>query len=163
MLSTTLKGCHEDSAPTPLHCIWSGQNAFLTVWKCSAKQADDWLASLQIRLWIFAPLTGVQCPNTNALHLIRAKCTPHCPGVLCKTGSQQAHVTSNTPLDICSTYRCAVPQYQCTASGQGKPHSSLPGVALQNRLTAGSCHCKCIFGYLLFLQACSASTPMHCI
>ena len=42
--------------------------------------------------------------------------------------------------------------------GQGRMHSSLPGVALQNRLTASSSRCKYTFGYLLLIQG---AVPQH--
>ena len=48
--------------------------------------------------------------------LVRAKCSHHCPVLLCKTGSEQACVTPNTPKEICSSYICAVLQHQCTAA-----------------------------------------------
>ena len=48
--------------------------------------------------------------------LVKTKCIPHCPVLLCKTGWQHCSVTTKTPLDICSSYRCAVSQYQCTAA-----------------------------------------------
>ena len=46
----------------------------------------------------------------------KAKCIVHCSVLLCKTGSQQACVTANTPMEVCSSYRCAVSQQKCTAA-----------------------------------------------
>jgi len=51
---------------------------------------------------------------------------------LCKTGSQQACDTLNTPMEICSSYRCAMSQQKCTCLG--KMHSPLLSAALQNSL-----------------------------
>ena len=48
--------------------------------------------------------------------LVLAKCIPHCSVVLCKTGSQQACVTATAPMEICSSYRCAVSQLKCSAT-----------------------------------------------
>ena len=44
----------------------------------------------------------------------------------------------------------------------GKLQSPLLGIALQNRLFAGLCHCNDTHGHLLFIQVCSDPTPMHC-
>ena len=57
-------------------------------------------------------VTQHQCTAT----LFRAKCSPHCSVLLCKTGLQQACITAITPMKICSSYRCAVTQHQCTAT-----------------------------------------------
>jgi len=38
-----------------------------------------------------------------------------CLVLLCKTGSQHACATPISPMEICSSYRCAVMQDQCTA------------------------------------------------
>ena len=40
--------------------------------------------------------------------------------------------------------------------------SPLSSSALQNRLSAGLCHCSCTYGDLLFIQVCSDATPKHC-
>ena len=44
------------------------------------------------------------------------KCIPHCPGLLCNTGSQHACVVANTPEKICCSYKCALTRHQCTAA-----------------------------------------------
>ena len=41
-------------------------------------------------------------------------------------------------------------------------HSPLFSSALQNRLTAGLCHCNQAYGELLFIQVCSEPSKMHC-
>ena len=48
--------------------------------------------------------------------LFRAKCSPLCSVLLCKTSSQHACVTAIAPMDIWSSYMCAVTQHQCTAA-----------------------------------------------
>ncbi len=78
---------------------WSEQNAFLIAQSCYAKQADSIAVSHH------------QCTTA----LVKTKCLPHCPELLCKTGRQQA-VIANRPLGICSSYRCAMTQFQCTAA-----------------------------------------------
>ncbi len=93
--------------------------------------------------------------------LVYAKCIPHCSVVLCKTGSQQASVTATAPVGICSSYRCAVTQHQCNTV-IGKTHSPLLSAAVQDRFTAGRCHCNYTFANLLLIQVWSDPTPVHC-
>ena len=50
-------------------------------------------------------MTQFQCTAA----LVRTTCISHCPELLCKTGCQQACVTTNTPLYISSTYRFPCP------------------------------------------------------
>ena len=57
-------------------------------------------------------MTQLQCTAA----LVRAKCIPHCSVLLCKTGSQQACVTAHTPVESCSSNRCAVTQQQRSAA-----------------------------------------------
>ncbi len=47
--------------------------------------------------------------------LFRAKYLVNCSLVLCKTGWQQACVTAVTPVQMYSSYRCAVIQHWFTA------------------------------------------------
>ncbi len=89
-----------------------------------------------------------QLKSTAAL--IKAKCIPHCSVVLCKTGSQQACVTAIAPVEICSSQVCSEPAQMYCSTGLGKIHSPLFSRALQNRLTAGLCHCNSTCGDLLF-------------
>ena len=96
---------------------WSRQNSFPTVRCCSANQADSSLVSLKIHLGRFGLHAGVRWPNTNALqHWSRQNSFPT---VQC-CSANQAHsrhsVTANRPMEICSAYRCAVMQHQCTAA-----------------------------------------------
>ena len=48
------------------------------------------------------------------------------------------------------------------STDQGKLHSPLFSVALQNRLTAGLGHCNYTYRDLLFIQVCSDPTAMQC-
>ena len=75
-------------------------------------------------------------------------------------------VTANTPVDLCSSHRCAVniSPRQCSTV-QGKMQSPLLSAALQTKLTAGLCHCKYTYGYLLLIQVCSehfTKAMQHC-
>ena len=90
-----------------------------------------------------------RCTATVAL----AKCCPHCSVLLCKTGSQQACVTASTPMEICCSYKVCSEQTPMHCNTVfGKMKSTLLSAALQNRLTAGLCHCKYTYGDLLFIQ-----------
>ncbi len=116
---------------------WSGRNAFLIAQSCSAKQADSYVVerpcgvqclitntlqhwSEQNAFLIAQSCYAKQADSIAVSHhqcttaLVKTKCLPHCPELLCKTGRQQA-VIANRPLGICSSYRCAVTQLQCTA------------------------------------------------
>ena len=141
--------------------------------------------------------------------LFRAKCSPHCSVLLCKTGSQQAvchcsctygdvlfiqvcsdpapmrcskvqgklesplfsaamqHrlkirqcVTADTPMELCSSYRCAVTQHQCTAAlfrAKWSPHCSV--LLCKTGSQQGVCHCIYTYGEVVFIQVCSDPAP----
>ena len=73
--------------------------------------------------------------------------SPLSSAAVCKTGCQQACVSSNTPVEICCSYSCAMIQHQCTATHLGKKQSPLSSVAV--------CKTGC-------QQACvSANTPVE--
>ncbi len=94
--------------------------------------------------------------------LVWAKCLCHCSVLLCKTGSQQACVNATTPIEICCSYRCALTRHKIQCStGQGRMQSPLCSAALQNRLTAGLCHCIYTYGDLVFIQLFSEITEMQ--
>ncbi len=62
--------------------------------------------------------------------LVWSNCIPHCSEVLCKTGSQQACVTATAPMEICSSYRCAVSQLKCSATlSSGNTQSAATAIA----------------------------------
>ena len=44
----------------------------------------------------------------HSISLFRARQLPHCSVLLCKTGSQHACVIAVNPMEVCSSYRCAV-------------------------------------------------------
>ena len=71
--------------------------------------------------------------------------------------------TADTPMDICSSYRCAVTQHQCSAAlfrATCNPHCS---VLLCNEGSQQAvCHCSYTCGDLLFIQVCSDPAPMQC-
>ena len=66
-------------------------------------------------------------------------------------------------MEICSLYRCAVAQNQCSATLLlAKCSRPLLSAAVQNRLTAGLFCCRYTYGDLLFIQVCSGPTPVQC-
>ena len=71
--------------------------------------------------------------------------------------------TADTPMDICSSYRCAVTQHQCSAAlfrATCNPHCS---VLLCNEGSQQAvCHCSYTCGDLLFIQVCSDPAQMQC-
>ena len=68
-----------------------------------------------------------------------------------------------TPVEICSSYRCAVMQHQSTAAlVKAEQLLDYSVLLCKNRLTAGLCHCNYTCGDLLFTQLCSDATPKHC-
>ena len=72
-------------------------------------------------------------------------------------------VTANTPLQICSSYRCAVMQHQSTAAlvrAEQLPHCSVLLCKTGSQQALG--HCKYTYADLLFIQVCSDATPKHC-
>ena len=86
-----------------------------------------------------------------------------CSVLLCKTGSQHACPTAITPMETCSTYRCALMHHQSTAALVKAEQLPCCSVLL---CKAGSqqalCHCKYLYGDLLNIQVCSDATPKHC-
>ena len=82
--------------------------------------------------------------------------------MLCKTGSQQACATANTPMRIWTSYRYVVMQHQRTAA-LSKIAPLLFSAALQNRLTAGTVSLQLhLWRFALHTGVCSDATPMLC-
>ncbi len=106
------------SDATPKHCS-TGQGITASPLFSAALQTrfTAGTVSLQIHLWRFALHTGVQGCNTSALqHWSRQNSFPT---VQC-CSANQVHssncVTANTLMEMCSSYRCAVMQHQCSAA-----------------------------------------------
>ena len=113
--------CHHQCTTTLVRTLSEKQNAFLTAFCFSAKQADSIVVSLQRHLWIFANTQVYSVPspmqyNTGQDFVRETKCIPHCLLFLCKTGWQHCSVTAKTPLDILQTHRCTVSHHQCTTT-----------------------------------------------
>jgi len=67
------------------------------------------------------------------------------------------------PMDICSSYMCAVAQDQCTAARfrvKCSPHCSVLLCKIGSHQAV--CHCGSTYGYLLFIHVCSDPGPMQC-
>ena len=75
--------------------------------------------------------------------------------LLCKTGSQHACATAITPMEICSSNRCAVSQHQCTAARFRAKCSPRCSVLLcKTGSQQAVCHYSHTYGDLLFIQVC---------
>ncbi len=96
--------------------------------------------------------------------LFKAKSSPHCSVLLCKTGSQQtvSHC-SYTYGNFCYSYRCAVTQHKWSAAlfrAKCNPHCSV--LLCKTGSQQAVFHCSYTYANLLFVQVCSDATPMHC-
>ena len=131
------------TAITPMK-ICSSYRCAVTQHQCTAtlfraKSSPLLSAALQDRLaaglyhsnYTYEDLLFIQvCSDPKPVQSITvlAKCSPHCLVLLCKTGLQQACITAFTPMKMCSSYRCAVTQHQCTALlffASSSPHCSV--------------------------------------
>ncbi|DBA96398.1 TPA: hypothetical protein ACH3X3_013082 [Trebouxia sp. C0006] len=66
-------------------------------------------------------------------------------------------------MKICSSYRCAVSQHQCTAARFRAEWSPRCSVLLCKTGSQQSvCHCIYTYGDLPFIQVCSDPAPVHC-
>ena len=66
-------------------------------------------------------------------------------------------------MEMCSSYRCAVTQPQCTAAlfrAKCSLHCSV--LLCKTSSQQAVCHCSHNYGDLLFAQVCSDPAPMHC-
>ena len=104
------------------------------------------------------------CSDPAPMHCSPAqgKCIPHCPVLLCKTGSQQACVTAVTPMKICSSYRCAVASTNACSSVQGKLHSRCSVLLCKPGSQQAVCHCSYTYGDLIFIQVSNGPPQMPC-
>ena len=92
-----------------------------------------------------------------------AKCIPHSSELLCKAGSQQACITTMTPMETSCSYRSAVSKQKCAAPllwASCISHCSLVLLCKTGSQQA-LCHCNYTYGDLLFIQVCSEPTEMH--
>ena len=102
-----------------------------------------------------APMQCSICSGQNAI-----------PYVQC-CSAKQAHskqcVSANTPMNICSSYRCALTQHQCNAAllrAKCTPQYSV--LLCQTGSQQALCVCKHSYEDLLFIQVCSDPAPMQC-
>ncbi len=121
--------------------------------------------SLQLDLWRFALHTGWTYGDLLFIQVYSDATPMHCSTgqgkiafpmfsaalqtrLTAGTVSLQLHlwrfalVTAIIPVVICCSHRCAATQEMHCRTGQGKIRSPLFSAALQNRLTAGLCHCN---------------------
>ena len=114
-------------------------------------------------------MTQHQCTAAR----FRAKCSPHCSMLFCKTGSQQAvcHCTYTygdllfiqVCIETCRSYRCAVTHTNCglVALPGAKCSSQFLVLLYKTGSQHALCHCKYTYGGWLFVQVCRDPTPMH--
>ena len=80
-----------------------------------------------------------------------------------KQSYSRQRFTAVTPMETCSSYRCAMTQHQCTAALFRAKCIFHRSVLL---CKAGShqaeCHCSYTHGHLLFIQVCSDPAQMQC-
>ena len=108
---------HVCSEPTEMHCNTGlgkcTSHCSVLLGKTGTQQG---CVSLQSHLWRFDLSTGMQSANRNALQCWSGQM--HFP--LFSAARQNRHtaglcVTAITPVEICSSYMCAVSQQKCTA------------------------------------------------
>ena len=120
--------------------------------------------TLQSHLWSFALHTGVQGASTNAVQpLFRAKCDPIVQCCSAKQAQSRQCVTAVTPMEVCSSYRCAVSQHKCSAAllkAKCNPHCSV--LPCKTGSKQAVCHCNHTYGVLLFIQVCREPAQMQC-
>ena len=85
--------------------------------------------------------------------------TVHC-------SAKQAHsrqcVTAVTPMEICSSYRCAVTQQSTAARFRAKCSFHCSVLLCKTGSQQAVCHCSYTYGDLLFIQVCSDQATKHC-
>ncbi len=113
--------------------------------------------TLQSLLWSFALHTGVQGASKNALHLCsRQNAIPIVQCCPAKQAQSRQCDTAITPMEFCSSYRCAGSQHKCSAAFvQGKMQSHCSVLPCKAGSQQAVCHCNHTYGGLLFIQVCS--------
>ena len=141
-----------------------GQNAVPTVQCCSVKQAHS-----RQYVTAFTPMemcSSYRCAVTQpqcAAASFRAKWSPQCSVLLCKTGSQQAVChCSHICGDALFIQMCSNPAPSTAALSRAKcsPHCSK--LLCKTGSQQAVCHCSYTYGDVLFIQVCSDPTPMRC-
>jgi len=146
------------------HC--SGQKTLPTAECCSAKQAHSRLCvtaitPMEVCSSNRCAVTQHQCTSAR----FRAKCSPHCLVLLCKTGSQQAVCQcSYTIGDLLFLQVCSGSPHMPCNNVQGTMQSLLFSAALQNRLTAGTVSLQLHlwrFALQTSVQCCNTNALQH--
>ena len=72
-------------------------------------------------------------------------------------------VTAVTPMDICSTYRCAMTQHKCPAAVfRARCITQYSVLLCKTGSRQAVCHCSYTYGDLLVIQVCSGLSQMPC-
>jgi len=110
---------------------------------CNSSNVYAYSVTLQVAvltadmlLSVFVNVLNSTYTRQSTTALLRAKPIPHCPVLLCKTGSQHALCQCYyTYGDLLFMLVCMGPASVHYSTAQGKMHSPLSSAALQNRLT----------------------------
>ena len=140
--------------PAPMHCS-KVQGKMQSSLFSAALQNRSTAGSVSLRFHLcrFALQTSAQRPSNKAMQHFsgqNAVSTVQC------CSAKQAHsrqcVTALTPLQICSSYRCAVTQHQCTAArfnAKCCPHCSV--LLCKTASQQAVCHCTYTCGDWLLI------------
>ena len=105
-----------------------------------------------VRCAVTQPQALQLCPGQNAVPTVQ------CCSV--KQAHSRQYVTAFTPMEMCSSYRCAVTQPQCAAARFRAKWSPQCSVLLcKTGSQQAVCHCSHIYGDVLFIQMCSNPAP----
>ncbi len=95
------------------------------------------------------------CSGHNAIPIVQC-CSA-------KQAQSRQCVTAVTPMEFCSSYRCAVSQQECSAvlfRAKCNPHCSV--LLCKTGSKQAVCHCSHTYAGLLFTQVCREPAQMHC-
>ena len=136
------------------HCsvLLCNEGSQQAVWHCSYTYGD--LLFMQVCSDL-AQMQCSVCSGQNAIPTVRC-----CSAM--KAQSRQC-VTAVTPMEICSSNRCAVTQHRWSAAlfrARCNPHCSV--LLCSEGSQQAVWHCSCTYGDLLFIQVCSDPAQMQC-
>ena len=103
------------------------------------------------------------CSHPSPMHCSKVQQSPLLTVALQDRLKNRQCVTALTPMEMCSSYRCAVTQPQCTAArfrAICSPHCSV--LLCKTGSQQAVRHCIYTYGDVLFIQVCSVPAPMHC-
>ena len=149
------------SSPTAVQCHTAfGKVQLPPAQCCCAKQDDSRLVPLQIHLWRLAFQTGV-CSSPTAVQCHTAFGKVQLPPAQCCCAKQTDNRIVPLPIHLWIFAFDTGMQWPNSSARPtlllAKRNCPLLSAAVQNRLTAGLCHCKYIYGDLLSRQVCAVA------